>query len=400
MPLTVYLLGLAIFGLGTSEFLVAGLLPAIAGDLGVDIPDAGLLISAYAIGMLAGAPILAVATQRLPRKVTLAGTLALFTLGHVAGALAPGYGLLFASRVVSAVACAGFWAAATATAVALVPPDRRGRALAVVAGGLTVATVLGVPAGTFLGQHAWWRDAFWAVAAIAALSLVLVLAVVPQTHGERPRLRTELGAYRNPRLWLALGITSITTAAVIVTFSYLNPLLTDVIGLPAAWVPAGLALYGLGSLAGITTGGRIADAHPFRVLAAGNVVVIVVLAVLATAPPPAVAMAAVAVLGFAAFVSNPALNTRVYALAESAPYLAGASNVSAFNLGIVVAPWLGGLTIGAGLGFLSVTWLGIALAVASLAALARAAVLESRSPQARTDVRADTDDGAGAPRRG
>ncbi|HVW40161.1 MAG TPA: Cmx/CmrA family chloramphenicol efflux MFS transporter [Amycolatopsis sp.] len=396
MPPTVYVLGLAIFGLGTSEFLVAGLLPPIAADLGVTIPAAGLLISAYAIGMLAGAPVLAIATQRLPRKVTLAGTLTVFTLGHIVGALAPGYAVLFVSRAVSAVACAGFWAAATATAVALVPAERRGRALAVVAGGLTVATVLGVPAGTLLGQYAGWRTAFWAVAGVSALSLALVLAVVPATSGGRPRLRTELGAYRSRRLWLALAITAITTCAVMVAFSYISPLLTDAVGVPGAWVPAVLALYGLGSLAGIAAGGRIADTHPFRALVAGNVVVIVALGVLAAAPPVPVGVIAAAVLGFAAFFSNPALNTRVYALAESAPSLAGATNVSAFNLGIVVAPWLGGLTIGAGLGFRSVTWLGIALAVASLAALGWAAALEFHPTRGETRDRADNDHSANA----
>jgi DHA1 family chloramphenicol resistance protein-like MFS transporter len=378
MPLTVYVLGLSIFAVGTSEFMLAGLLPPIAADLGVSIPDAGLLISAYAVGMLVGAPLLAVATHRMPRKATLLGTLGVFVASHVVGALAPGYGLLFASRVVAAVANAGFWAVAAATVVAVVPAARRGRAMSIVTGGLTIAVVAGVPAGTFLGQHSGWRSAFWAVAAISLGAALAVLALVPSTQsgGQSVGLRAELRAYRAPRLWLALGVIAVSTAAVTVTYSYLSPVLTAALKISDRWVPSVLVVYGLGALMGISTGGRVADRHPFATITGGNVLALIALAGLATAPPASVAVILVALLGFGGFVVNPALNVRVFALAESAPTLAGASAVLAFNAGIVIAPWLGGQTIDAGLGYLSVTWLGIALAVVAIAATVWAARLQ------------------------
>jgi DHA1 family chloramphenicol resistance protein-like MFS transporter len=256
--------------------------------------------------------------------------------------------------------------------------------MAIVTGGLTVATVLGVPAGTFLGQHAGWRSAFWAVAALSMLAFFAVLTLVPAipATGERIGLRAELRTYRNPRLWLALGIISISTAAVLVVFSYLSPLLTDPIGLAVTWVPPVLALYGIGALAGIRVGGRFADRHPIGTIIVGNALALAALAVLVTTPPVPVAVIAVALLGFGGFAANPALNVRVFALAETAPSLAGASSVSAFNIGIVLAPWLGGRAIDAGLGYLSVTWLGIGLAMVAIGATVWAAVLQRRAQRA------------------
>ncbi|MFE3938498.1 MFS transporter, partial [Streptomyces goshikiensis] len=180
MPVAVYVLGLSVFALGTSEFMLSGLLPPIAEDMGVTIPQAGLLISAFAIGMVIGAPLLAVATLRLPRRTTLVSLISLFGLGQIAGALAPSYELLFASRVVSALACAGFWAVGAAVAIAMVPVDARARAMAVMIGGLSIANVLGVPAGAFLGEHLGWRSAFWSVGAASAVALVGILTLIPR----------------------------------------------------------------------------------------------------------------------------------------------------------------------------------------------------------------------------
>ncbi|MGX1671358.1 MFS transporter [Streptomyces sp. NPDC055400] len=175
MPLAVYVLGLAVFALGTSEFMLSGILPAIADDMDVTIPQAGLLISAFALGMVAGAPLLAVATLRLPRRTTLIALISVFGLGQVTGALAPTYAVLFASRIVSALACAGFWAVGAAVAIGLVPVTQRARAMAVMTGGLSIANVLGVPAGAFLGDGLGWRAAFWAVGAASAIALVGVV---------------------------------------------------------------------------------------------------------------------------------------------------------------------------------------------------------------------------------
>ncbi|MFB7632105.1 Cmx/CmrA family chloramphenicol efflux MFS transporter [Streptomyces sp. NPDC056149] len=382
MPLAVHLLGLAIFAQGTSEFMLSGLLPNIATDLGVSLPDAGLLVSAFAIGMVLGAPALAVATLRVPRRTALIAFQLAFVAGHVVGALAPGYGVLFATRIVSAVAYAGFWAAAAATAVALAPPEAKGRALSVVGTGLTLATVVGVPAGTVLSQHAGWRAAFWAVAGLTVLSALSLLAALPAARTapaatQMPSIRGELTGLARPRLWLSFLITALTFGAGVVTFSYLAPLLTEVTGLPAAWVPVVLSLYGVGGLVGVTVGGRYADTAPLRTLALGTAVLTLASAALAlTAAQLPAALALVAVLGFTAYVTNPVLQSRVFRLAPDAPTLVPAVNTSAFNVGITLTPMLGGLTINAGLGLRSVAWVGAATGLLALLATAYAATLQ------------------------
>ncbi|WP_410638667.1 Cmx/CmrA family chloramphenicol efflux MFS transporter [Amycolatopsis sp. lyj-346] len=376
MPLAVFVLGLSVFALGTSEFMITGLLPGMAADLHVSIPDAGLLISAFAVGMVVGAPLLAVGTLRLPRRRTLLAMLGVFVVAHVVGALAEGYALLFATRVVAALACAGFWAVALATTIALVPVDRRGRAMAVLVGGLTVANIAGVPAGTFLGQHAGWRTAFWAVAVATLLAVVGVALLVPETTGDAVGARGELRLYRRGRVWLALGVIALCQAMIFAAFSYLAPLLTETDGLPAGWVPGVLALFGVGALIGISAGGRLADRRPFATLYGCLALALGALLVLALTTDALVAVAAVLVFGVAAFGANPALNVRAYQVAGDAPTLVGASATAAFNVGNTVGPWLGGVAIDAGLGFPSVAWTGIALGVATLAALTVAAAVQ------------------------
>lgn len=390
MPLAVYILGLSIFAQGTSELMLAGLLPEMADDLGVSVPRAGLLISAFAIGMLAGAPILAVLTLRWPRRTTLLTFIAVFVGAHVVGALAPGYWTLFATRVVGAFVYAGFWAIAATTAVGLVPANARARALSVVAGGLTVASIAGLPAGTIIGQHLGWRAAFWTVAVMSAVAMAGIVATIPggrPATGSTPKLRHELRAMAEPRLWLAYGTTALSTGALLVTFSYLGALLTDTTGLSEGWVPAVLALYGLGALAGITIGGRTSDAHPFRTLYVGLTGLIVISVALAlTASAPISAIALILLLGMVGFGTNPALNARVFALADDAPTLAAGFNVSAFNVGITVGPWLGGLAIGAGWGYSSVAWIGAVLGALALGSVALGAALQRR-PEAAAHER-------------
>lgn len=367
MPLVVYMLGLAIFAQGTSELMLTGLLPDIARDLAVSIPDAGLLISGFAVGMLVGAPVLAVVTLRWRRRVALLTFLAVFTATHVLGALTDSYAVLLACRIVAAFTYAGFWAVASVAAISVAGPDRRGRAMSVVVGGLTVATVLGLPAGTAVGQQLGWRAAFWAVAVMCALVMVVVAATVRDTTGATPDLRAETRAMANPRLWLAYGTTALSTTALLVTFSYLAPFLTDATGLPGAAVPVVLVLYGLGALAGIAIGGRVADAHPFRTMYAGEAGIVLASVILAAAADqPVIAVVAVTLLGAAGFGINPALNTRVFAEAEQAPTLAAATNISAFNVGITAGPWLGGVALDAGAGYPALAWLGAAVGVITL----------------------------------
>ncbi|MEU2430705.1 Cmx/CmrA family chloramphenicol efflux MFS transporter [Streptomyces sp. NPDC007861] len=384
MPLAVYVLGLSVFALGTSEFMLSGLLPPIAEDMDVSIPRAGLLISAFAIGMVIGAPLLAVATLRLPRKATLVSLLAVFGLGQIAGALAPTYGMLFASRVVSALACAGFWAVGAAVAMATVPLNARARAMAVMIGGLSIANVLGVPAGAFLGEHLGWRSAFWAVGAASAVALVGVLALIPRIPlPERaPRLRRELTIYRERQVWLSVAITALAAGGVFCAFSYLAPMLTEVAGLDEGLVPTVLALFGIGALAGTTIGGRVADAHLFGVLLSGVAASAVLLAALALfAGTPALAIGLSFLIGVASFYTAPALNARLFNVAAAAPTLAGATATAAFNLGNTGGPWLGGTVIDAGFGFASTAWAGAAMTVVALALVALALRLGDTAPR-------------------
>lgn len=387
MPLSVYVLALSVFALGTSEFMLSGLLPAIARDMRVTIPRAGLLISAFAIGMVVGAPLLAVATLRLPRRTTLVALVAVFGLGQVAGALAPDYPVLFASRIVSALACAGFWAVGAAVAVAAVPATSRARALAVMIGGLSVANVLGVPVGAFLGEGLGWRAAFWAVAAASAVALAGILALVPPIAppSERPRLRRELFVYRDGRVWLSVTTIALTAAGVFCAFSYLAPLLTDVAGLDESRVPTVLALFGVGALVGTAIGGRFADAHPFRVLLGGMAADIVVLVAFALLGRYAVAAVPLSfLLGVACFSTAPALNARMFHLAAAAPTLAGATTTAAFNLGNTAGPWLGGAVIDAGLGYRATAWVGAVLTTAAVGLTLVALRTHRRAPHART----------------
>ncbi|MEV0703998.1 Cmx/CmrA family chloramphenicol efflux MFS transporter [Saccharopolyspora sp. NPDC050389] len=386
MPLAVYILGLGIFTQGTSEFMLSGLLPGMAADLGVSIPDAGLLISAFAIGMVFGAPLLAIATIHWPRRKALVALQGVFIAAHIVGALAPGYGVLLATRIVSAVSYAGFWAVAVTTGVSLVPAAARSRAVAIVAGGLTLATIVGVPAGTVLSQLAGWRAVFWAVAVLTAVSLVCSLFTIRDAAAapEQPRsAAAELRAMARPQLWLSFAITGLAFGAVIVTFSYLAPVLTDVTGLPEAWVPAELALFGLGGLIGMAIGGRTAQAHPVGTLLAGLSTLVVASSLLAvTADNAAITTAVVFALGVAGFITNPALQSRAFALAPGAPTLVGAVNTSAFNIGNTLAPMLGGMAISAGFGFASVAWVGAAIGATGLLAAAWAGYLQRRSQHA------------------
>ncbi|MEV0261551.1 Cmx/CmrA family chloramphenicol efflux MFS transporter [Streptomyces sp. NPDC050617] len=384
MPVAVYVLGLSVFALGTSEFMLSGLLQPLARDMGVSIPQAGLLVSAFAVGMVVGAPALAAATLKLPRRTTLIALLAIFGLGQVVGALSPSYAILFVSRVVSALACAGFWAVGAAVAVSLVPVTARARAMAVMVGGLSIANIAGVPAGAFLGQHAGWRSAFWAVAGLSLIGLVGVILLVPRTKpatgADAPRLRTELSIYRDRQVWLALTATALNGAAVFCLFSYLAPLLTETAGMKESLVPMVLALFGVGALIGTAVGGRIADAHLFGTMYAGitaSTVVLAVLALTAHSAPAAVVLALM--LGVSAFTTAPALNARMFNVAAAAPTLAGATTTAAFNIGNTVGPWLGGLVIGAGWGYPAVAWTGAALAGVAVCTTAVASRLHRAS---------------------
>lgn len=377
MPIAIWILGAAIFAQGTSELMLAGLLPEMSADLGVTVPEAGLLVSVFALGMLIGAPVLAVVTLRWPRRRALLAFLTIFVLAHVAGALTDSYPVLLAVRFVAAFVYAGFWAVGAGTAMSLVSPDRRGRAMSVVAGGLTVATVIGLPAGTWIGQNLGWRGAFWAVAAMSTLAAGAVLAAVPTARPTTaPRMADELRGLAVPRLWLSYAMTAVGTAALLGTFTYLGAMLITTSGLGSEWVPVILFGYGAGALAGMAVGGYAADRWPHGVLLVGFTALCVVLVGIAVASRHALPVAALSVLlGLTGFGTNPALNSRVFSLGASAPTLTAAGTTSAFNVGIAVGPWLAGLALTAGWGYPAVPWIGAVLAVAALALFAVDAAL-------------------------
>ncbi|MFG1909703.1 Cmx/CmrA family chloramphenicol efflux MFS transporter [Kribbella sp. NPDC048928] len=384
MPIAVYVLGLSIFAQGTSELMLAGLLPELAADLHVSIPQAGLLISAFAAGMLVGAPVLAVLTLGWSRRTALLVFLTIFALTHVAGALTTNYAVLLGTRIVGAFVYAGFWSVAAVTVMTLVRADSRARAMSVVTGGLTVATIVGLPLGTVLGQHLGWQSAFWTVAGLCVLAMAGVLATVPAGRpdpAQAPRLRDEFRALGNTRLWLAFGTTALVTATILVIFSYLAPLLTETVGLSVEAVPGVLALYGLGSFIGINLGGRFADALPFRTLFISITGLIVLSAVLAlTTTDKVLTIGVIVLLGGFGFGANPALNARVFSLAGDRSTLATATNFSAFNVGITAGPWLGGLAINAGAGYRALGWIAVGTGLAALATVLFAAFVPVSSP--------------------
>ncbi|MFG0228469.1 MFS transporter [Achromobacter sp. 413638] len=370
IPLSVHLLALSLFAMGSAEFLMGGILPMIAADLRITLPAAGALISAFAVGALIGGPAFAILALRWPGRRTLFLSQMAFMAATVVSLLAQGYWSILTARFAMGLAYACFWAVAAAMAVQLSPPDRRAKALAIVVSGLTAAMVIGGPVGTFISDAAGWRGGFWAVVAVTAISAMAGLAALPaKTPGQAavPDLGTELRAMKRPALWVAYATTMVTTAAYMGTFGYLGALLLDVSGVAAAWLPAVLTLFGVGAFVGLTIGGRTADHHPFRTLVTGTVGLILASAAMALfASHRETAIALVFLLGLAGFLLNPAVWVRVYTLAPDAPMLAGATNSSAFQAGLTLAPLLAGLPLSLGHGLPSVGWIGVALGVAAL----------------------------------
>lgn len=386
MPLALFALGLTIFGLGTTEFMIAGLLPELATAFGVSVPDAGLLISLFAVGVVIGAPTMTVLTSRVPRKLTLVTLLVVFLVGEVLAAVAPTFGVLMTTRVVTAVAHGAFFGIGAVVAADLVTPDKRARAIAIMFGGLTIATVAGVPMGTFIGQQLGWRATFWAVAIVGAIGLAGVIALVPaQPRGEVQQFGRELTAFRSSRLWLALATTTLSQAALYSAYTYIAPLVTTITGFSNTAVAPLLMLYGVGTVLGSWLGGKLADRNLMRTLAGGLVVLGGILALFTpTAHSKITMVLTLAVFGVASFVINPALQTRVMNVSPDAPTLASAVNISAFNVGNALGPWLAGLAISSGAGFLAPSWVGAALAVGSIATALASITADRRKNSPRT----------------
>lgn len=369
LPAGVYLLGFSLFAMGSAEFLLAGVLPDVAADLGVPLSSAGILITAFASGVVFGGPPLAVLALRIPPRTALLTAQGVFAAGIAVG-LFGNYPVLLVSRVISGIAYAGFFAVAAVTAIGLVTADRNARASAVVVSGLSVAMVAGGPMGTLLSHFTGWRGGFWAVVALTLLGMIGCVLRIPARDSEpgvTPDLTRELATLRRPKLWGIFAITVLTTAAYMITFNYLAAVLTGVTAVPEVWVPAVLALFGIGAFIGLFIGGRIADRRPHTLLLAGSLAITALSVVLALAMGQAlVVVPAVFLLGVAAFVLNPALYGRVFALAADAPTLAGAMTVSAFQLGISATPVLAAVTLTRGADLTSVCLIGALLAAAAV----------------------------------
>ncbi|MFE6227984.1 Cmx/CmrA family chloramphenicol efflux MFS transporter [Streptomyces sp. NPDC057854] len=347
LPLPLYLLALAVFAMGTSEFMLAGLLPDLARDLGVSVGAAGALTSAFAVGMVIGAPLMAVLARHRPGRSGLLAFVLVFLAAHVVGAVTTSFAVLLLSRFAAALANAGFLALALTTATAMVPADRKARALAVLLGGTTVATVAGVPGGALLGALAGWRAAFWAVAALCVPAALGVLRGVPESRRPEPvALRAEFAVLRAPRLVRVMLLAALVNAATFGALTYLAPVVTGPAGLSAPWVAAALVLFGAGSFTGVTVAGRFADRHADRLLAAGGPPLLAGwLALAALADRPAALLALLFVQGALSFALGATLIARILYEAAGAPALAGAYATAALNTGAVAGPLLAGAVL-------------------------------------------------------
>ena len=379
--LSITALALGGFGIGTSEFATMGILPIVTGDLGVTIPQGGSIVSSYALGVVVGAPLLAVAGARLPRKALLMLLIAAFTAGNLLSALAPSFGWLIVARFVSGLPHGAFFGIAAIVAATLVPPDRRGRAVARVMLGLTVANIVGVPLATLLGQQLGWRSTYLAVAVIGVASTVAVARLVPRLAAlPGASAARELGALRRPQVWLTLLVGAVGFGGFFAVYSYITPTLVEVTGLPEAGVPAALVLFGLGMTAGTEVGGRLADRGVVRTMALGLVGVLVTLVAFSlTAAHVVPALLAIFLISACGSVTIPALQTRLMDVAGDAQSLAAAGNHASLNVANAIGAFLGGAVLAAGFGYTSPALVGAALAAAGLAVLGASVALERRT---------------------
>ncbi|MEI5524490.1 MFS transporter [Streptomyces brasiliscabiei] len=382
MPLALLALAVGAFGIGTTEFVIMGLLPEVAADLGITIPAAGHLVSAYALGVVIGAPLLAAVTARLPRRKVLIGLMALFVVGNALSALAPDEHWLLAARFLSGLPHGAFFGVGAVVATGLVAPERKARSVSLMFLGLTIANVAGVPAATLVGQHFGWRITFLGVSAIGLAAIASLALLLPGDRAEAHTstgLRGELGALRSLPVWLALGTTVAGFGALFSAYSYITPMLTDSAGYAGSSVTLLLALFGVGATIGNLAGGRLAD-HSLRGTLFGGLASLILVLALFPALMSAQWSAALAVLllGVAAFATGSPLQLMVMEKAAAAPSLASSANQAAFNLANAGGAWIGGLALAAGLGATAPAVVGAGLAVIGLAVAGVAYAVDSR----------------------
>lgn len=378
MPPAVLALTAGAFGIGTTEFIIMGLLLQVAADMHVSVPVAGLLISGYALGVFVGAPVLTLATRRMPRKTVLLALMAIFTLGNAACALAPNYELLMAARVLTSLAHGTFFGVGSVVATSLVAEDKRASAISTMFIGLTVATLLGVPFGAWFGLMLGWRAAFWAVTVIGVIAFAVVAALVPGHvgNGDKPvSLAEEVAVLGRPQVLLGLAMTVFGFAGLFVVFTYIQPILTRFAGFSEGAVSPILLVFGVGLAIGNVAGGKLADrglaGALIGTLAALALVLLGLAAVLSVKIP---AIVLILLLGIAAFATVAPLQLRVLeAAGSSGRTLASSLNIAAFNLGNALGAWAGGVAIDRGLGLSALplvaagmTTVGLVLALCSL----------------------------------
>jgi len=369
MPLALFALTAGAFGIGVTEFVIMGLLIEVGRDLGISIPMAGLLISGYALGVVVGAPIMTVATGRWPRKMVLLVLMGIFTIGNFACAVAPDYWSLMAARVLTAFAHGTFFGVGSVVATSLVPESKKASAISVMFAGLTVATILGVPFGTWLGQVHGWRSTFAAVTVVGLFAMAAVALLVPKTdtREEHSRLSDDLAVLMRPQVLLGLLTTILSWVGIFALFTYIAPILTRMSGFSDAAVSPILLLFGGGAIVGNLLGGRFADRWPTGSVVGTLLLLVVVLGLVAvTAHHQIAVVIAVTLLGAAAFATAAPLQMAVLRQASGAGQsLASSFNIAAFNLGNAIGAWLGGFVI-AQMSLAAVPWIA---ALAPLAAV-------------------------------
>ncbi|MFL5999510.1 MAG: MFS transporter [Streptomyces sp.] len=377
MPSGLVALAVGGFGIGLTEFLIAGLLPQVAASFVVSEAAAGRLISGYALSVAVGAIALTAATARLPRKHVLVGLLVLFVLGNLLSAIAPSYPVMLLGRIIAALCHGSFFGIGSLVARSMVAPERTSRAVAVMFAGLTVANVLGVPFGALVGERWGWRAAFWAVTAIGVLALAGIIACVPSgdrdTMTAPTALRAQLGAFRSGQVWMTLVATALGYGGMFGAFSYIAYTFTEVGGFSSAAVAWLLMVYGVGLVVGNLVGGRAADQDRDRALIlalAGLTVTLALFGLLATSATASVVL--VFLMGVFGFAGVPGMITRVTDYAHGAA-LAASANVSASNIGNALGAWAGGLAITAGLGYTAPLYVGAGIVLVSVLVMAVAA---------------------------
>ncbi len=367
--LALFALALGSFCIGTSEFASMGIIQLFSASLGIDVPQATSAVTAYALGVVVGAPLVTLAAARLNRRTLILALMALFVVGNLLSAAATSLHLLVAARFISGLPQGAYFGAGAMVASYILGPGQSGKAFAIVMTGLTVATIIGSPMATFLGQHLGWRETYLAVAALSGLALLAIRQWLPRTEAlNGTPVVQELSALRKGQVWAVLAVATTGIASLFAIYTFVGPIVTDAAKLAPAMIPVALAIFGIGMTVGNTAGGRLADQYPMRGIVLGFGVSLAALVVIGVAgQQPWLLFPALFVLGAGLMASIPTMQVRLTQVAPEAPSLVGAMTLAACNLGNALGAWGGSVTIDAGYGLLSAAWAGFALTITGLA---------------------------------